>query len=285
MKNLLKKIAFYLPKLFFSRLYATFLYSKGKDSPHLNQKRFAALIEILKRQMLSPKRNGQLYLTKQAIAGYYASAGDVIIDVGAHIGGYTSFYSVLTGQTGKVYSYEAHPLIFQTLRKRFEKQPQVAVRNFAVSDGAVSSIKIKIYPDDLKAESATVETLLMNEKRMPGRTEIVEVASQGLDVLLSELTTKCSLIKIDVEGHEHAVIEGAAKLIDKHQPVFIYEYGYIPGEFEPNTIEQLERKNYAVYDCQTGKRVAPKYVVEGTDLVAIPIEKSRELEHLLSLIV
>lgn len=57
---------------------------------------------------------------------------------------------------------------------------------------------------------------------MPGRP--VDVICRPLDDYVAYFTdTEVGLIKIDVEGHEAAVLEGGQNLIELHQPVLIVE--------------------------------------------------------------
>lgn len=274
---MLRKSLFYLPKFLLSRWYAWQL-KRG----NLDPERFIALVSGIKKQLLSPKRNGFPDLAKRAVAAYYVRPGDSVIDVGAHIGSYTAFYADLVGDKGEVYSYEAHPLIFKRLQARFQGVSQVILKNFAVSNRRDGKIQMKIYPDEVMPECATVEKALMHEGRMPGKTALVDVSTQSLD-LLSDRSIR--LIKIDVEGHEHAVIDGARSLLKKQKPVLLFEYGYIPGQFEPKTIAQIETLGYVAYDCTTLKKVAPDYIaLSPTDLVAVPKEKEAELAELFSVL-
>lgn len=277
MLSMLKKILFYFPKICLSWIYILRL-KKGS----LNQERFRSLLKTIRAHKLSPRRNGFPDLAKRVIAGYYIRPGDCVVDVGAHTGLYTAFYATLTGTKGRVHSYEAHPLIFKSLQKRFNHLSQVVVHHCAVSNSSNQKIAIQIYPNRIDQESATVEKALMNKERMPGDTTMVEIETQKLDHLEEP---KVALIKIDVEGHEHAVISGATHLIQRQKPILIYEYGCIPGQFEPKTIEQVEKLGYVVYDCTTLKRVGSEFTpLEVTDLVAVPQEKIKELETLFSII-
>jgi FkbM family methyltransferase len=276
---MIRKILFYIPKILLSTRYEKSLHRK---SPRLDPQKFSHLLRAIRQHLLSPRRNGYPDLTKRAIAAYYLQPNDYTVDVGAHIGGYTSFYADLVGPKGKVYSYEAHPLIFKRLQKRFKNRPEVATTHCAVSNASHRKLQMKIYPDAIEPECATVEKALMNEERMPGRTALIDVECQSLNSLLNE---PIRLVKIDVEGHEHAVIEGATELINRQKPVLLFEYGYVPNKFEPHTIHQVEQLGYQAYDCTTRKRVHPDHIaLEATDLVAVPKEKTEELENLLSIL-
>lgn len=278
------RFIYYPPAFVLSRFYAFSLKRKWEHSPrnYLDSGRIKILLKVIKAHLHSPKRNGHLNLIKDLLAAYFITPGDTVIDAGAHVGKYTLYYSSLVGKKGHVHAYEAHPQIFQKLKNKFENYGSISTHHFVVSNQSDSSKNLKIYPDELHFECATVEEALMNDERMPGRTEIVSVPCQALNVLCRDLShAKCSFIKIDVEGHEHAVIDGASELIQKHKPIVIYEYGHEPGKFEARTIEQMNQLGYISYDCQTLKIVHPGFIsLNPTDLVAIPLERIQEFEEL-----
>jgi len=234
----------------------------------------SGVLKAIRKQWFSPTRNSSLELTKQLIAAYFVNPGDVVIDAGAHVGRYTAYYSSLVGKGGEVQAYEAHPLIFKELSRRAIRLRNVRCHHCAVSKDSGQHIEMRVYPNNIKQECATVEPQLMNSERMPGNTKLISVVTRNIDELLDEKERNlCSLIKIDVEGHEYAVIEGAKKLISKDNPIIIYEYGFVSGKFEPKTISQLKNMNYLSYDCKSLKLVDEGYTVPLTDLVAIPKER------------
>jgi len=245
----------------------------------------AGIVNIVKKQFFSPRRNGFYELFKQIIPAYFVKQCDVIFDVGAYIGRYTFCFSDIVGRNGKVFAYEPHPQIFSRLEKRCKRYSNISCRNFAVSKVSNQSVEMKIYPDATH-ECATVEPILMGIERMPGKTENIFVQTRKLDDHLNSIVPgSCGLIKIDVEGHEHAVIDGAANLILRDSPIVIYEYGFVKGSFEPRTIVKMEQLGYVSYDCKTLDQVSDGYIVSGyTDLIAIPKTRQAEFEQLVLLL-
>ena len=57
---------------------------------------------------------------------------------------------------------------------------------------------------------------------------------------------KVDIIKIDVEGAEHIVLEGAPKTIKKHEPIIIAEILF-DRQVERKARKKLENRNYACY--------------------------------------
>ncbi len=277
----------YIPPIYLlSRMYFFYLKlksSKAKLSFRVNPNGMLNVFTAIKKHMFSPLRTGFVDLVKQLIAAYFVKPGDMVIDVGAHIGWYSSYYSDLVGEKGKVHSFEANPLIFQILSKRLSNRSNIFCQNHAISKESNKHVKMRLYPDDITQQCASIEPIVMNTQKMQNNTELITVTTKNLNDLINDNSSVCSLIKIDVEGHEHAVIDGAKELIEKDNPIIIYEYGYVVGEFVPTTIGQLKKHNYLSYDCKTFKQVDEGYNVPLTDLVAIPKEKQKEFEAFISL--
>lgn len=281
------KLIYYPPAFVLSQIYAYTLEKKYKAlSPRIDSSSWKRVLQIVKNHMLSPRRNGYLDLNKNLIAAYFVTPSDIVIDAGAHVGRFTQFLANLVGKKGKVHAYEAHPQIFQELQKRLKRLPQVQAHPLAISNQSDKPVKMNIYPGEISRESATLELSLMNAERMPGKTQLIDVDCQKLDIHAEESPPgKCSLIKMDVEGHEHAAIDGAKLTLRKHRPILIYEYGYEPKKFEPQTIAQLMDLDYTSYDCRILESVPPRYIAQTpTDLAAVPNERVSEFEQLVSVL-
>lgn len=214
------------------------------------------------------------------IAAYWMEPGDFILDIGAHIGNFSRFYSYLVGPNGLVFAYEASPPIYQYIVSLFSRLSitNIIPKNRAISDTTNSIIPMQIYPNDISFQSCTVEQMHWNKERMPGDTTIVEVLTEKIDDILEDSTLPpVRFIKIDTEGHEHAVIRGARQLLLTQRPLVIFEYGFQKGYWEPDTIQQMEELGYLCYDCATDQPARPGYGSQAvpcllTDILAVPIE-------------
>jgi FkbM family methyltransferase len=218
---------------------------------------------------------------KAMIATYFTMPEDLVFDLGSHLGDYALLYNQLIGDNGLVIAYEASPPIFAALQNRVKQFKNIMVKNKAVSSTSNEKICMKIYPNDIGPQCCSVEPFLWKTERMPGNTAIVEVCTEKLDDVVETNMYPLHFIKIDVEGHEHAVFEGAIQLLLQKRPLIIFEYGYGKNIFEPNTIQQLEKLNYVCYDCANDQRVHPGYEITITDLLAIPVEREKEVVELL----
>ncbi|MBO0795235.1 MAG: FkbM family methyltransferase, partial [Ktedonobacteraceae bacterium] len=104
---------------------------------------------------------------------------------------------------------------YSYLVKRF---PMVDVRQAAVSnnDGEARYVYVKNAP----AESGFREKMYSRSSPL----EKITVRTEVLDKCLPDDYVP-ALIKIDVEGAERQVIEGAIETIHRHKPIVLFEHG------------------------------------------------------------
>ena len=141
---------------------------------------------------------------------------DTVIDVGANIGYLTSLAAVRAGVRGSVLAYEPHPSVFELLAAnaaRWQRKPGVA--NVSVHQEALSD---RGGTGELEVGPAFHTNMGLAALRAPGTPEgdggetvavpmrRLEDAAGGHDI---------GLLKIDVEGHEPAVLRGARELLDR----------------------------------------------------------------------
>jgi FkbM family methyltransferase len=138
--------------------------------------------------------------------------GDVVVDVGAHIGRYTIVASKRVGPTGKVIAIEADPSNYEMLNRNIElnQLANVTTLNYAVFS---KKAKIKLYlpAGDIFTKYNTV---MSNWIWVKPEDKFVEVNANTLDNLLQQIGIKqVNWIKIDVEGAEFEVLNGANNLL------------------------------------------------------------------------
>ena len=144
--------------------------------------------------------------------------GDAVFDVGANKGGYLACLARAVGRTGLVVAFEPIPSLATRLTTATKqlRWSHVEVCAAAASDG------------DGKAMLATPEgthhwASSLEHNASPGATT-QEVATVRLDRYLGRLGARSlSAIKIDVEGHESAVIRGGHELLKRQRPLLVVE--------------------------------------------------------------
>ena len=133
-----------------------------------------------------------------------------VIDIGAHIGTYTTFAAEKIGSTGKVISIEPESRNYNQLCQNIElnKFKNVISKNIALSDHAGLQ---KLYVSNTYSGR---HSLIFKQDE----NSYSEVQVKTLDSLLEELNVKkVDIIKIDTEGSEISILKGAEKTL-KNNP-------------------------------------------------------------------
>ena len=172
--------------------------------------------------------------------------GDIVIDVGANIGYYTLIFAQLVGSSGKVFAFEPEPKNFEILKKniKINNYQNIVAEQKIVSD---KSGIVKLFI----AEHGIVGHRINQQK---SSQKFIEVESIILDNYIKKLNldSKINFIKIDVEGSEPKVLEGAKEIMQKSNQLkiftefnreFVKKYGIEPKEM----IDLLYRNGFKIY--------------------------------------
>ncbi|HET6469059.1 MAG TPA: FkbM family methyltransferase, partial [Geminicoccaceae bacterium] len=151
----------------------------------------------------------------------------IAIDVGANIGDYLD---VLARHARRVLAFEPHPLCFRHLQRVEPRRCQLF--NLALSDRpGMAELRVPVEDAEISA-LATIEAGNPSLPTTCGRVVTYPVRTERLDdVSVCHLAPGegVGFIKIDVEGHELAVLEGGAATIAAHRPLVMVETEYRHG--------------------------------------------------------
>lgn len=147
---------------------------------------------------------GQYSESEIAMMRAFLREGDVVIDVGANIGDLTLPLSQAVGPTGRVYAFESHPETFNILGANLALNQ---VRN-------VRTLNYFVARDD-SAETASPHY---------GATAYIGDVWKPQFMPLDALDlAQCTLIKVDVDGHELEVLRSGEMQIERFRPVLYFE--------------------------------------------------------------
>lgn len=147
----------------------------------------------------------------------FINEGDWVIDVGANIGHYTNRLSELVGAKGRVIAFEPVPTTFTHLSEntQYSRYGNITLINAAASEETTSvSMSIPDFSSGLKNYYQASITSSVDGGDM-------SVLTFSIDSL--QINHKVSLIKVDAEGHEPAVLRGMKKLLERDMPTLIVE--------------------------------------------------------------
>ena len=147
---------------------------------------------------------------------------------GLDVGIYRGIYSYEISKYAKtVHAFEFNPIIFSFLNRNIYKIiKNIKLYNFGLSnkDGkAILRIPIrnKLAKEENYEEFYEMGRATIHDNNEFNEFRAFEVNVKKLDNLQFE--NPISFIKIDVEGHEIEVIEGAIKTINKNKPILLVE--------------------------------------------------------------
>jgi FkbM family methyltransferase len=139
-------------------------------------------------------------------------AGDVVYDVGAHIGTYTVVALQKSGPSGRVVAYEPVDLTRVFLKRHLQWNSggdRVVVR--PVSCGSQSGqASLYLREGEMNGDSGLVPVRGARSVVVPVRT---------LDSEVEELGLVPTIVKIDVEGWEFEVLKGAEYILARYRPL------------------------------------------------------------------
>lgn len=163
--------------------------------------------------------------------------GNTVIEVGANIGAHTVPLARLVGAHGHVHAFEPQPVIFQNLCANIALNSLLNVHTYSQAAGSVSGQAILPLVDYTKLGNFGGVELL-------NQGEGTAVPVVRLDDVLTDLTY-VSLLKLDVEGWEQSVMEGASDLIARHRPMIYLENDRT--DKSQSLIEHIQKLDYRLW--------------------------------------
>lgn len=189
------------------------------------------LIDAQGNKMYVDCRGRDMGVCSLLITGYYEKyvteifkqlikPGMVVIDIGANIGYFTLIAAKLVGREGKVYAFEPEPNNFRLLVKNIKIN---GYSNIVPIQKALynKSGKRKLFTNkvNLRDPSFSEDNVLEKE----GFVEVETITLGGFFGNVAN-DNKVDLIKMDVQGAEGLIIEGARKILRNNNLKIIMEF-------------------------------------------------------------
>jgi FkbM family methyltransferase len=150
--------------------------------------------------------------------------GSVAIDIGANLGEWTVPFARSVGAAGRVIAIEPAPRIAAALQATLAANAlrQAEVVRCAIGDhDGQTEFAVPVVT------SARTDTGTARIGPASVGHEALRVPLRRLESLAAELgLDRLDLIKIDVEGHERKVLDGAASILDRYRPTLVMETGH-----------------------------------------------------------
>jgi FkbM family methyltransferase len=167
--------------------------------------------------------------------------GDQVFDVGANIGLVTMYAARIVGPAGHVDAFEPQPDLAANISRSAALNgfTNVTVHPIALSDG--SGRMTLTVPFDNSGAAA-----LRSDSDTVGRRLEVDVHNTA-EYIMALGRPRARLFKLDVEGHEAAVLTGAASYLEQHGPdAIIFEEHKKPALGQPS-VQMVASIGYSVF--------------------------------------
>jgi FkbM family methyltransferase len=171
--------------------------------------------------------------------------GDVVVDIGAHIGYYTLLAARAAGPGGHVFAFEPERDNFELLQ-----------RNVAENGYANVSCENKAVASSAGRETLFISPYNTGDHRIAAadserERQVVEAVS--LDGFFAGRGTAVSVIKMDIQGRELDALEGMRNLLESNEDVLMFtELSPVALEEAGTTVQEfltaLEGEGFDLYE-------------------------------------
>lgn len=191
-------------------------------------------------------------------------AGDTVVDCGAHVGYFTLIFARRVGVGGAVFAFEPEPRNAELLERN------VARNGYANVTVVASALSRGRGESTLSLARGNLGDHRLGRK-LAGRREIT-VPTTSLDAYFVSAERPPDFIKLDVQGGEPAVLDGAREILSRSPrlailtefwPVVMREAGEDPRHF----VERIVEGGFSIAVLEESGAVTP--VVTATDRVRL----------------
>lgn len=177
-------------------------------------------------------------------------SGMICVDAGGNIGYYATLESNKVGKNGRVIAIEPSPVNFRYLKKNLELQNQsnYEVHNFACGkeDGKISFLVHDI---------SNMCKVINEGDKIPEGMQAIKIPVKKLDSFLKSISVdKIDFLRMDIEGSELNLFEGAKDTIKNSKPMIQFEFH--PGKLGPadtrKVLEYLKSEDYEIHSFLIG---------------------------------
>ena len=170
--------------------------------------------------------------------GRHVGRGWRVVDVGANHGYFTLLLAELVGPDGRVYAVEPNPRLFELLRRTVRVNgfdDRVTLLPYAAA--AVEGEAELRVPRGFSGDGSVGQP-------SPGECTVCRVKQRRLDALIGE---PVDFLKIDAEGADHDVLDGALGLLPRDRPVAVMLEHHAPFHDRPGErLMRLAREGFAL---------------------------------------
>lgn len=149
----------------------------------------------------------------------FARPGSIAIDLGGHVGYVASLLARQVGSEGAVHVVEANPAMAERIRRHRDLNDLhwMSVHHAAMTDGSTETIELHVGAQPAWTSIHGGLAPDTHRVEVPARSFDDLADAEGID------PSRISVIKVDVEGAEDAVVAGMARTLEAGDPAVVVE--------------------------------------------------------------
>lgn len=179
--------------------------------------------------------------------------GDIVFDIGANFGWFTTLLIDLVGETGEVHAFEPVPPVFDELKNNLELNGELQCRNLFLNNLAVSDRggQLSIYLPVKQGPAYSSLAIHHKGKHIEYKCDTITL----YEYIKTRQISKVTFIKANIEGSELLMLNGAKQILDSETPPMLLlevayshtsAFGYKPKDL----FMLLEKYGYKFYYMQ-----------------------------------
>jgi FkbM family methyltransferase len=192
--------------------------------------------------------DGRRRAAMEALYGQFVRPGDLVFDIGSHVGDRISAFRRLGA---RVVAVEPQPALIKTLRLLYGIDRRVAIEPAAIGRG-VGSLELKLNIDNPTVSTASEAFVraAQGAKGWEGQawTRTIRVPVTTLDTLVARHGPP-AFIKIDVEGFEEEALHG----LTQPPPALSFEFTTIQRDLAAACIARCAALGFTRFNAMLGE--------------------------------
>jgi len=203
------------------------------------------------------------------LAREFVQPGNVVWDVGANVGLFSFAAAHCAGPSGKIFAFEPDVWLVQLLRHSASIQPGTSASVQIIPTAVANACDVRTF--NIAARSRASNALSgYGQSQAGGIAEQQSVMSVSVDWLAERLPHP-DVIKIDVEGAELEVLNGALGLLRTKRPIVLCE---VSAERSEEITGFLRAAGYRIYDGEALSAARKEVALAPWNTIAIPATRA-----------
>lgn len=175
--------------------------------------------------------------------------GQCVVDIGMHLGYFTTLFARLVGPAGAVHAFEPTPST-----REFARHNVGPFSNVTVHPQAVWHEEGTLTFHDYGLAWMAFNSFTAAKQEMPAVARPFEVQTTTLDALREAVARPVAVVKVDAESAEAQIIRGAVKLMAQDRPLITLEVGDREGAPASRAlVDLMKAHDYQAWEFRAGR--------------------------------